>query len=358
MTFPLPLWMQAEVGDPDLEYSGLYDRAAWDMIFQTEGVIGQSSLIVSQRAAGANFSVDVSVGDSAIKGDTIDEQGTYLSRSATVVNVAVPGPPVSGTRTHRVVKQIRDNLFDSGGLYDWTIYTVEDTTGTGTAEPDSAITLAFVEVTNGQTSVLNANITDARPFASGVSSGTPSVPTRADLPGTGVLGQRVVISDLAPISMEWDGSGWRLNAASATIYKDRDSDLTRSATGLLDDTLLVATLLNAVVYKIEALLIYTADASTDLNYEFTVPSGGSLSASALGLPAASTGASGPVTMDLVAENTGYIGGGSGATVMTVTITGRIWSGSGGAFALQWAPNAAAAATLLQNSYLYLIPVAI
>jgi hypothetical protein len=160
----LPLWIQPSGGDPALSYTGIMDRTLLDGIFSAEGVLTPDAFSVSERGAGANFSVDVAAGSAVITGDSVANQGKYLVRSVGVVNVTTPAAPGSGTRIHRVIARIRDKSA-AGSNYDWTLELLEDT-GSGTpALPASAISLATVSITNGQASVLNTNITSQRPWA-------------------------------------------------------------------------------------------------------------------------------------------------------------------------------------------------
>ncbi len=129
----------------------------------TQGVTSAGSFAVTQRGAGANFSVDVASGLAYVVGDDVTSQGTYVCWNDGTVNVATPSAPGSGTQIHRLVLQVQDKLNNGA----WTGYTAALTvladTGSGTpAEPNSAITLALISIAAGQASVLNANITDSR----------------------------------------------------------------------------------------------------------------------------------------------------------------------------------------------------
>jgi hypothetical protein len=167
-----PLWLQATGGDAAINYSATNDRALLDALFLAQGVLGTSALKVSQRGAGANFSVDIAAGFGVVLGDDVAQQGKYLIQTTATVNCVTPGAPGSGTRVHRIIARIRDKQALGSGTYDWTLELLEDT-GSGTpAEPASAITLATVSIANGQASVTNANITDLRPIAQTYNSGS------------------------------------------------------------------------------------------------------------------------------------------------------------------------------------------
>lgn len=168
MTLHAPIWLQPAGGDPDITYSARELRqlvrnlvGAAVQALDTQGVVGSSAFQVTQRGAGANFSVDVAAGGAFVVGDDVASQGTYFAWNDGTVNVAVPAAPASGTEVHRLVLQIQDKL--NNGV--WTGYTAALTlladTGSGTpAEPNSALTLALISAAAGQASILNANITN------------------------------------------------------------------------------------------------------------------------------------------------------------------------------------------------------
>jgi hypothetical protein len=163
--------MQPITGDPDVTYTGQEFRrlleglmAAGGIAIDSEGCLGSGQLQVTQRGAGANFSVDISAGQAFILGNDITNQGTYHVWNDTTFNLVTPGAPGSGTRIHRVVAQIRDKAANGAySTYDWQFQLLQDTGSGEPAEPASAITLAHVSIAAAQGSVTNANITDARP---------------------------------------------------------------------------------------------------------------------------------------------------------------------------------------------------
>src|SRR5215469_970964 len=144
-------------------------------------------MAVTQRGAGANFSVDVAAGYAYVVGDDVTLQGTYFCWNDATVNVstfstgAAIGAPASGTRNHRLVLQVQDKLNNGA----WTGYTAQfqllQDTGSGTpAEPGSAITLAVVAISAGQVSILNANITDYRTLVGDAVADKPADTTRSN----------------------------------------------------------------------------------------------------------------------------------------------------------------------------------
>lgn len=166
MTVARPIWMQAAGADTAIQYSAQELRQVLSSVYKTEGVLpalGSNALKVSQRGAGANFSVDIAPGHALIQGDDVTNQGMYLVYVSATENLATPTAPGSGTRVHRVALQVRDKLHNgSYTTYDAIPVLLQDT-GTGTpALPASAISLGLVSIAAGQASVTNANITDTR----------------------------------------------------------------------------------------------------------------------------------------------------------------------------------------------------
>lgn len=184
-----PLVLQAVAPDTAIPYNASDFRGFYGSLFPVEGVLGINALKVTQRGAGANFSVDISSGAGAIQGDDTANQGKYVVTSNGTVNVTTPTAPASGTRTHRIIAAIRDKQALGTGTYDW-VYQCLDDTGTGTpATPNSAISLATVAITNGQSSVQNTNITDTRPLAQIYNS-------------PGLIAQTILTSTAATVSFQ------------------------------------------------------------------------------------------------------------------------------------------------------------
>lgn len=168
-----PLLMQASGTDAAFEYTAQETRQLMDAL-ATEGILGTADLKVTQRAAGANFTVDVAAGRAVVDGDSVAYQGAYLVvNDAVLTGVTIPAAPASGSRTHRVVLRVNDYAHDgavAAGTYEAAVVVLEDT-GTGTpAEPDSAITLATVTVSSTTVSITNAKIADGRGFARALNS--------------------------------------------------------------------------------------------------------------------------------------------------------------------------------------------
>lgn len=129
------------------------------------GVMGTTDLQVVQRGAGANMSVDVSVGTGYIRGRHAFNQGVYRCYNNATVNKTITGAPASGTRRDIVYARIYDNAYDALGQNKWAIEIAEGVASLTPADPIlplSALPLARVTVASGDTAINTADITDLR----------------------------------------------------------------------------------------------------------------------------------------------------------------------------------------------------
>lgn len=177
------LWIQAKTGDTPPQYTGVLDRKLISATYPIEGVLGTGQLKVTQRAAGANMSVDVASGGCVVQCDTVANGGSYLTFEDATVNLTIPAAPASGTRTHFIYEKIADPQSDGGSSYVSGPFVSQDA-GSGAPVVPSAYLLATVAVAHGQASVVTANITDMRNQASGPVKETDGV-TSDNLSGAG-----------------------------------------------------------------------------------------------------------------------------------------------------------------------------
>lgn len=156
------LWMQDDPGYSAREDRLLIERVAHGIEHVVEG------FVVTQRAAGANLSIDVSAGFAFVEGDDQPNQGFYLIRLLNTLNVPVTAAPGSGVRIDRVIARVNDVNAGGPAGDPSEIEVVAGVVGGGApAEPDTAITLALITRTAGDATVTNAMIADARPFRGG-----------------------------------------------------------------------------------------------------------------------------------------------------------------------------------------------
>lgn len=161
MVLETPLFLQETGGDAAITFSARQVRSVLQGLVDAEGVLNGPDLLVTQRGSGANNSVDVAAGWAAVNGESVTNQGRYYVRSTATANITASAAPGTGTRTDLVYLQIRDKESDGGANYDFVLAIA---TGTTTA-PTSAIPLAQLTRTAGDTSITTAMVTDVRPWA-------------------------------------------------------------------------------------------------------------------------------------------------------------------------------------------------
>lgn len=205
MTIERPLLMQKVLtGDPDIEYSARLFRRLLLGNLWSEGVL--TGLQVRQRAAGANYTVEIDPGFAVIQGDTETNQGVYVGESTAIESRGPLTMPGTNSRIDRVIARINDP--QAGGIAGSSM-TFEVVTGTvagspvAPAVPSSAISLATIgPLTAGTVSITNALITDTRTFATTV-QGPPNdsitaAKIAADAVGTSeIAGGAVGTSEIA-----------------------------------------------------------------------------------------------------------------------------------------------------------------
>lgn len=145
-----------------------------------EGVLWSGDMVVSQRGAGANLSVDVSAGQALVQGDSIAYQGLYYVLNDATTNVTgFSAADATNPRIDRVALRVRDAFHgDAANDAAFVVLTGTATAGATLANltgapaiPNNELLLANVLVPNGATTITTANIdttvrTLVRPLAS------------------------------------------------------------------------------------------------------------------------------------------------------------------------------------------------
>lgn len=145
-------------------FSARQDRGLVEALF-TEGVLdpGAGGLAVSERAAGANMSLDVALGRCVVDGDDQADQRSYLCFFEDSSNLAVAAADAQQARIDRVIVRVRDSAV-SGSDDLPLVEVLAGVPGEGmpAPEPPSSITLATVYVGANAVSITDADITDER----------------------------------------------------------------------------------------------------------------------------------------------------------------------------------------------------
>jgi hypothetical protein len=201
------------------DHSALTIRTLSDALTGSSAVVGVNDLKVSQRAAGANMSVDVAGGLCVIEGTESATQGAYVCRSdATPTNVAIAASNASLARIDLIVAKVQD-AFYSGATNAWSIVAVTGTASGSPVAPGApvnSLTLAQILVPAASTSVVNANITDKRVIGRG-NLYTGDFPcTSATRPAAPWTGMTILETDTFDRQI-WSGSAWLLLGKAGAI---------------------------------------------------------------------------------------------------------------------------------------------
>lgn len=181
------------------------------------GILGNASMAVSQRAAGANMSVDVAAGTVFIMGTESSVQGGYYITNDAIVNLAVSAADGSNARKDLVIIRIEDDFY-SGSNNQAVLEVVAGTPAGSPAEPNLALlgyknylVLAMIDVPAADTTISTGQITDRRfratPYG-GIYRGTSA--DRTALTGMGT-GDHFWESNNKRL-YAYDGSTWQLQS--------------------------------------------------------------------------------------------------------------------------------------------------
>lgn len=139
------------------------DRLTTQALYATTGIIGASSLAVTQNGT-PNMSVNVASGWAAIVGTTQSNMGVYQIYNDATTNLTITTAPVANSRIDRIVATVND-AFYSGLLNNVTFTVVAGTVAASPvapATPANSISLATVLVGTNVTTIVTGNITDTR----------------------------------------------------------------------------------------------------------------------------------------------------------------------------------------------------
>jgi hypothetical protein len=157
-----------------LELANTYHAKELGVLYRdllSEGIIGPGDLAVSQRAAGANMSVDVADGATWVLGDDDPaRQPLYRCRNDAVVNLAIAAADATKPRVDRIVAHVYDAQF-AGAQNKWALEVLQGVATAGATDVNllgadaignNELELARVVVPAAAASIVNANIVDYR----------------------------------------------------------------------------------------------------------------------------------------------------------------------------------------------------
>jgi hypothetical protein len=205
-----PIWLQGGT------YSARLDRGLLDIVF-AEGVVnpGGGALQVSERALGANDTVDVAAGAAIITGDDEQFQGKYYVRMTAGTNIPFDPSPVSNQRIDLLCLRVNDPTAGGPAGDDAEFIVVAGSVAAVAvppATPTTAIPLAEVLRLSTDTTIVDARITDARPVSSTnvytVRSFFETLSSAQRDLLTPFVGQTIFNTTLERIEV-YDGTSWR-----------------------------------------------------------------------------------------------------------------------------------------------------
>ena len=165
-----PSWLQAG------SYPAQYDRLTAQALWATTGIIGSSSLAVTQNSP-AGMSVRIASGWAAIVGTTTTNMGVYTVFNDATTVATITAADFTNPRIDLVCVTVRD-AFYSGANND-VIFNVVTGTPAGSpvapATPANSIALATVAVAANASTIVTADITDARVLV------TTNIPETGDI---------------------------------------------------------------------------------------------------------------------------------------------------------------------------------
>lgn len=132
-------------------------------LYSAGGVADYGSMRVSQLAT-PGMAVQMAVGHAIIPGTQVSNQGYYIAYNDASASVAIATADPALPRKDRIVIKVQDSYYSGAA----NLVSFASVTGTpasspvAPAAPDNALTLAIVDVAAGATSIVDANITDAR----------------------------------------------------------------------------------------------------------------------------------------------------------------------------------------------------
>ena len=165
-----PSWLQAG------SYPAQYDRLTAQALWATTGIIGSSSLAVTQNSP-AGMSVRIASGWAAIVGTTTSNMGVYTVFNDATTVATITAADFTNPRIDLVCVTVRD-AFYSGANND-VIFNVVAGTPAGSpvapATPANSIALATVAVAANASTITTADITDVRVLV------TTNIPETGDI---------------------------------------------------------------------------------------------------------------------------------------------------------------------------------
>lgn len=199
MTFRQPIGLeQAAAGDrPGAdEFRRMLTDLQGGVDSFVAGVMGPTHLDVTQRAAGANMSVDVAAGSIWVETSHVSDAlgGHYWAHNDAVINVPIAAADPTNPRRDLVYVQLNDAFLDGGGVNNAEVKVLAGTPAGSPSDPSTAAldnfyVIARVRVAAADSGITDAEIDDKREYATPFRAprgaiGTSTVDTSESTTGT------------------------------------------------------------------------------------------------------------------------------------------------------------------------------
>jgi hypothetical protein len=166
MTLKNPLFLQNDTTDQSADIVRLFIR---DLVNERPGVVQGNAMLITQRGAGANNSVDIGPGAIIIPGTSVTNQGYYHVVNDATVNLPMSTPAHGSLpRIDTILVKVRDGFY-SGPDNDGQFLYVAGTAAASPVAPDLVALghvnfwrLANVSVPANDNTISTADITDVR----------------------------------------------------------------------------------------------------------------------------------------------------------------------------------------------------
>src|ERR1700750_1428476 len=163
---------------------------------------------VVQQNGTPNMTVNVLSGVALVPGSEGSKQGVYSCVNDATLNVGLSASDPTNPRIDLIVAKVQDAQY-SGATNSWSIVSVTGTPAgspSAPAAPNNSVILAQVAVAANTTTIVNANITDKRPFLTAVGGIITCTSTSRPVSGMPV-GAHIFETDTKR-EYVWDGANW------------------------------------------------------------------------------------------------------------------------------------------------------
>lgn len=199
---------------------------------------------VTQQASPA-MGITVATGMCYVAGTEGTSQGAYACMNPTATDVTVTAAHASLPRIDIVVARVYDTIF-SGALNQFSLEVIAGTPNaspSAPATPNNSLVLAQIAVGAAVTSIVNANITDKRPY---IGQGIIPVATFADLPSVGLFDGMQAYVRAEDIIYSYNGSAW---VRPYNLVKSFAETTASTSTSAIGSSHTVYTSISSTTYK-------------------------------------------------------------------------------------------------------------